>query len=77
MRMPSLHHRAVDAGAFACFPNTWSCVEVAPDDCDLSTIFRVAAASGSLGAADISGTFWYDVDTEDDLQAAERLLRRS
>jgi 1L-myo-inositol 1-phosphate cytidylyltransferase len=71
------HWTAIDAGAFACFPNTWSCVEVAPDDCDLSTIFRVAAASGSLGAADISGTFWYDVDTEDDLQAAERLLRRS
>lgn len=68
---------AIDAGAFACFPRTWSCVEVAPDDCDLSTIFRVAAASGSLGAADISGTFWYDVDTEEDLQAAERLLRRS
>lgn len=68
---------AIDAGAFACFPNTWSCVEVAPDDCDLSTIFRVAATSGSLGAADITGAFWYDVDTEEDLQAAERLLRGS
>lgn len=68
---------AIDAGAFACFPNTWSCVEVAPDDCDLSTIFRVAASSGSLGSADISGAFWYDVDTEEDLQAVERLLRGS
>lgn len=68
---------AIDAGAFACFPNTWSCVEVAPDDCDLSTIFSVAASGGSLGAADISGAFWYDVDTEEDLQAVERLLRRS
>ncbi len=68
---------ALDAGAFACFPNTWSCVEVAPEDCDLSTIFRVAASSGSLGSADISGAFWYDVDTEEDLQAAERLLRGS
>ncbi len=65
---------AIDAGAFYCFPALWPLVDDAPEDCDLSTILRLAARSGSLAAADITGAFWYDVDTEEDLQAAERLL---
>ncbi len=68
---------AIDAGAFYCFPALWHFVDSAPADCDLSTILRLAAAAGCLTAVDITGAFWYDVDTEEDLQAAERLLRGS
>ena len=36
--------------------------------------FGLLAHSRRLATVDISGHFWYDIDTIDDLQAAERLL---
>lgn len=65
---------AMDCGAFACDPRLWSAVDAAAEDCDLSTIFSVAAARRELGVADVTGTWWYDIDTEDDLAEAERRL---
>jgi choline kinase len=66
----------LDCGAFACTPAIWDAVDAAPEDCDLSTIFREAARRGQLGVADVSGCAWYDVDTEADIREAERRLRR-
>ena len=65
---------ALDAGAFLLLPSAWAAIDAAPEDCDLSTIFTILADGDGLCAIDISGQFWYDVDTEDDLMAAEALL---
>lgn len=65
---------AIDAGAFALRPAAWDFIDQAPEDCDLSAIFGIMAAKGALAAADITGASWYDVDTEEDLLAAEARL---
>lgn len=65
---------AIDAGAFFLRPAAWQIIDEAPADCDLSTIFGMMATRGALAAADITGASWYDVDTEDDLLAAEAKL---
>lgn len=36
---------------------------------------RIARSEGGLAACDISGDFWLDIDTEDDLRRAEEQLR--
>jgi len=65
---------ALDTGAFLLAPAAWEAVDAAPEDCELSTIFSVLAASGQLRAVDVSGESWYDVDTAADLEAAHLLL---
>ena len=68
---------ALDAGAFVCSPAIWAALEAAPDDCGLSDIMAVLVRDGRLGTVDVSGHFWYDIDTADDLREAERLLAAS
>lgn len=65
---------ALDAGAFACAPSAWEALDGVPEDSELSPIFAALAAKGRLFAADISGQFWYDIDTPDDLATAESLV---
>ena len=65
---------ALDAGAFVCSPAIWDAVAAAPEDCGLSDIFAVLTRDGRLGTVDVSGHFWYDIDTAADLREAERLL---
>jgi choline kinase len=65
---------AFDTGAFFIAPAAWEAVDSAPEDCELSVIFAALARQRRLGAADVSGAFWYDVDTADDLAAASVLL---
>ncbi len=65
---------ALDAGAFLCSPAVWEGVAAAPEDCGLSDIFAVLARERRLDAVDVSGHFWYDIDTPADLCEAERLL---
>ena len=65
---------ALDAGAFLCSASVWDALEGAPEDCHLGEIFGLLARRRRLATVDISGHFWYDIDTIDDLQAAERLL---
>ncbi|MDZ4279117.1 MAG: hypothetical protein U1B78_08260, partial [Dehalococcoidia bacterium] len=36
---------------------------------------RLARTDGGLAACDVTGHFWLDIDTEDDIRLAERLLR--
>jgi choline kinase len=67
---------ALDAGAFVLGPPVWDAVESVAEDCELSVIFGALVRGGELFAADISGAFWFDVDTEHDLAAAEDLVRR-
>ncbi|MGH2608917.1 MAG: NTP transferase domain-containing protein [Tepidiformaceae bacterium] len=66
---------ALDAGAFVLGPAVWDAARSVVEDCELSVIFGALVARGELFAADISGSFWFDVDTEQDLAAAEELLR--
>ncbi|MCY3505949.1 MAG: NTP transferase domain-containing protein [Chloroflexi bacterium] len=68
---------ALDAGAFVCSPAIWQAVDAAPQDCGLSDIFAVLAQERRLGTVDISGHFWYDIDTAADLREAERLFATS
>ncbi len=65
---------ALDAGAFVCSPAVWEALAAAPEDCGLSDVMAVLARDRRLGTVDVSGHFWYDVDTADDLREAERLL---
>jgi len=67
-------HDALDAGAFIVQPGAWEALDSVPEDCELSDIGRELIRGRSLAAADVSGAFWYDVDTPDDLAAAEALL---
>jgi len=65
---------ALDCGAFLLAPAIWSAVDAVPEACELSIIFTEAARRGQLFAADVSGAFWHDIDTIDDLADAERLM---
>ena len=65
---------ALDAGAFVLSPDVWMAMDAAPTACELSVVFERLAAEGRLLAADVSGAFWYDIDTLADFAEAERLL---
>lgn len=67
---------ALDTGVFVCAPPLFDALEVAiaSGDTTLSGGIRRLAARGLMRAADIGGAAWQDVDTLDDLDAAEALL---
>jgi choline kinase len=67
---------ALDTGVFVCAPALFDALEVAiaSGDTTLSGGIRRLAARGLMRAADIGGAAWQDVDTLDDLDAAEALL---
>jgi choline kinase len=66
---------ALDTGAFALTAEVWEAVDEEPEDCELSEVFQRLAARGLLVAVDVSGAFWFDVDTGADLALAEDLVR--
>ncbi len=65
---------ALDTGAFVLSPDVWAAIDAAPAACELSVAFGRLAAEGRLLVADVSGAFWYDIDTLADFAEAERLL---
>ena len=67
---------ALDTGVFLCRPPVWEAVEAA-GDAPLSAVFGRLAEEGQLVAADVTGCFWYDVDTADDLAAVEAELEEA
>jgi choline kinase len=67
---------ALDAGAFVLTPAVWKAADAVLQPCELSVIFSEMARRGELRAAPIDGAWWYDIDTPDDLAAAEKLLRQ-
>ncbi len=66
--------QALDTGAFFCSPGTWDAVAACEPDAELSDVFAVLARRRELVVADVSGCFWYDIDTDADLRAAGELL---
>ncbi len=65
---------ALDTGAFVLTAAAWEALDVLPLNCELSDVCRELIRRDQLVAADVSGTFWYDVDTPEDLAAAETLI---
>jgi UDP-N-acetylglucosamine diphosphorylase / glucose-1-phosphate thymidylyltransferase / UDP-N-acetylgalactosamine diphosphorylase / glucosamine-1-phosphate N-acetyltransferase / galactosamine-1-phosphate N-acetyltransferase len=65
---------ALDAGAFLFHPSAWEAVDASPEDCELSVIFTELARRKGLVATDVSGSFWYDVDTAEDLANATAMI---
>lgn len=69
-------HDALDTGLFVCAPALFDALEVArrAGDTTLSGGIRHLAALGLMRAADVGAASWCDIDTPDDLAAAESLL---
>jgi len=70
---------AIDAGVFHCTPALFAALReshvVAQHS--LSTAIDILASANLVEAVDITGDFWFDVDTEAGRREAERLMRRS
>ncbi|MCC6381511.1 MAG: phosphocholine cytidylyltransferase family protein [Dehalococcoidia bacterium] len=64
----------LDAGAFVCSGDVWPVLDEVDEDASLSDVFSILAARNALYAADVTGTFWFDVDTPEDYLVAERIL---
>jgi NDP-sugar pyrophosphorylase family protein len=43
-------------------------------DGEAGAVFAALARAGQLDAVDVTGSRWIDVDTEDDLRAAEAMM---
>jgi choline kinase len=69
---------AIDAGCFVLTPAVFDALRNAPafESRTVSSGMRQLAARGALGAADLEGTQWVDVDTPADLALAETLVQR-
>jgi choline kinase len=67
---------ALDTGMFVCAPSLFAALETsrAAGDTTLSGGIRQRAARRRMRGVDIGSADWYDIDTLDDLQHAERLL---
>ena len=69
-------HDALDTGLFVCAPVLFDALEAAREggDTTLSGGIRLLAAMGLMRASDVGTAGWCDIDTLDDLAAAENLL---
>ncbi len=66
---------AVDTGVFYWAAGAFAPIADGPPEGELTAmVARLARSGGGLTAFDVSGHFWLDIDTEDDLRLAERLL---
>ncbi len=67
---------AFDTGFSYWAPGAFASVADTPQNGELAVLMARLARNGTgLEARDISGHFWMDIDTEDDLRQAERLLQ--
>lgn len=67
---------ALDTGAFHCGPAAWEALDNAPAGSTLSDVFRTLVPDRRFRAVDVTGAFWYDVDTPEDHAAAEHALQQ-
>jgi choline kinase len=67
----------IDAGIFRCLPDVFSVLDELGLDSEVSAVMTAVAARRPFYTVDITGAFWLDVDTPDDLAAAEDLLRHA
>ncbi len=74
-------YNGIDAGAFRLTPSIFKAMKALMDeqgpDCELSQgMTRMIHDGSPLQACDISGCFWYDVDTGEDLRFVRETLER-
>ena len=70
---------AVDTGVFYFTPRVFKHISACLQEgtCSITRVARLMMANGEpLFACDVSGSFWFDVDTLDDLRNARVALRR-
>lgn len=65
---------ALDTGAFLLQPQAWEALDAAPEGCDLSTVITELTRRHGILAVDVTGEFWFDVDTQADLALATQLI---
>jgi choline kinase len=68
---------AIDAGVFRCTPEVFEVIDEVGHGSEVSVIMTAVAARRPFHVVDLTGAFWLDVDTPEDLAAAEDLLRHS
>jgi len=74
-----VRYNALDTGVFLFTPRVFHHISICLHNgpCSISRAMRQMISSGDpLGTCDVSGSFWLDVDTPDDLQYASAALRR-
>jgi choline kinase len=64
----------VDAGIFRCLPAVFDAIDELGSDRELSVLMTAVARRHPFHGVDLTGAFWLDVDTPDDLADAERLM---
>ena len=65
---------ALDTGAFWCTPRVFEAITPELRDGEAGAVFASLARAGELDAVDVTGQRWIDIDTPDDLRAAEAVL---
>lgn len=70
---------AIDTGCFLLSTHVFEALRTAPSEepRTVSSGMRQLAGRGSLGWADVGGIEWADIDTPEDVQFAERLVRHA
>jgi len=70
-------YNAVDTGCFFCTPYIFESLEQSMKNgtTKLSDAMKLMASEGKLFSIDITGNFWIDIDTEEDLQCARNYLK--
>ncbi len=69
-------YNAVDCGAFLCSPTIFGAIRTALSHGrdTLTDGVKILCAKKQIKAADVTGVFWIDIDTPENLCTAERLL---
>jgi choline kinase len=65
---------ALDTGVFWCTPRIFDAITPELRDGEAGAVFASLARSGELDAVDVTGRRWIDIDTAEDLEAAEAML---
>jgi choline kinase len=65
---------ALDTGAFWCTPRVFDVMTPDLRDGEAGAVFGSLARADELDAVDVTGRRWIDIDTADDLRAAEAML---
>lgn len=65
---------ALDTGVFWCTPRIFDAITPDLRDGEAAAVFALLARAGQLDAVDVTGRRWIDIDTADDLRAAESML---
>lgn len=67
-------YSGVDTGIFRCRPSAFAMLDRLGPNTEISTLMTAIAAREPFHTVDLTGAFWLDVDTPEDLADAEALL---